>query len=112
MNLAVTLADNGVLGHYGVELIGAKLEAIKKAEDRDLFKQVMQEIGLALPRSGCIATMTEARQVMSVFCQPAGSISFPVIVFPARFQATRASPLFGARSSANWASAIERTGTS
>ena len=51
LNLAVTLAETGVLEHYGVELIGAKLEAIKKAEDRDLFKQVMQEIGLVVPRS-------------------------------------------------------------
>ena len=42
LNLAVTLAETGVLAQYGVELIGAKLEAIKKAEDRDLFKQVIQ----------------------------------------------------------------------
>src|SRR3990167_7900361 len=42
LNIAVTLAETGVLDKYGVELIGAKLEAIKKAEDRNLFKKAMQ----------------------------------------------------------------------
>src|ERR1700728_922930 len=46
LNLAVDLADSGVLERYGVELIGAKLEAIKKAEDRLLFKDAMRRIGL------------------------------------------------------------------
>ena len=46
LNLAVSLAEMGMLEKYGVELIGASFEAIKKAEDRDLFKQVMQKIGL------------------------------------------------------------------
>jgi carbamoyl-phosphate synthase large subunit len=52
LNLAVALAERGVLDRYGVELIGAKIEAIKKAEDRELFKAAMQRIGLELPRSG------------------------------------------------------------
>ena len=51
LNLAVALAEEGVLERYGVELIGAKLPAIKKAEDRDLFKQAMRKIGLEVPES-------------------------------------------------------------
>jgi carbamoyl-phosphate synthase large subunit len=51
LNLAVDLADRGVLEKYGVELIGAKLEAIKKAEDRLLFKDAMNKIGLDMPKS-------------------------------------------------------------
>ena len=51
LNLAIELAEAGVLERYGVELIGAKLAAIKKAEDRDLFKQAMIKIGLEVPAS-------------------------------------------------------------
>ena len=54
LNLAVDLADSGVLEKYGVELIGAKLEAIKKAEDRLLFKDAMNKIGLDMPRSALV----------------------------------------------------------
>src|ERR1700688_3744115 len=50
LNLAVDLADAGVLERLGVELIGAKIEAIKKAEDRLLFKDAMTKIGLDMPR--------------------------------------------------------------
>src|SRR3989449_1064833 len=50
LNLAVALAEDGTLERFGVELIGAKLPAIRKAEDRQLFKQAMERIGLALPR--------------------------------------------------------------
>ncbi len=75
LNLAVTLAENGVLEHYGVELIGAKLDAIKKAEDRDLFKRVMQDIGLTVPRSGVVSNLDEARQVL-------GTIGLPLIIRP------------------------------
>ena len=52
LNLAIELAEAGVLERYGVELIGAKLAAIKKAEDRDLFKAAMIKIGLEVPASG------------------------------------------------------------
>ena len=52
LNLAIELAETGVLERYGVGLIGAKLAAIKKAEDRDLFKQAMIAIGLQVPESG------------------------------------------------------------
>src|SRR5258706_10296724 len=51
LNLAVALAENGVLDKYGVELIGAKIDAIKKAEDRLLFKDAMRKIGLETPVS-------------------------------------------------------------
>src|SRR5258707_10962221 len=51
LNLSVDLAEAGVLDKYGVELIGAKLESIKKAEDRLLFKDAMRKIGLATPQS-------------------------------------------------------------
>ncbi len=75
LNLAVTLAEEGVLAQYGVELIGAKLDAIQKAEDRDLFKQVMQDIGLALPRSGYASTLEDAEQVMH-------KLGLPLIIRP------------------------------
>ena len=52
LNTAVAVAENGVLEKYGVELIGAKLPAIKMAEDRTLFKEAMARIGLEVPRSG------------------------------------------------------------
>src|SRR2546428_9738658 len=61
LNCAVALADAGVLERYNVELIGAKLDAIKKAEDRSLFKAAMQRIGLDLPRSGYAYTVNETR---------------------------------------------------
>src|ERR1700754_2714151 len=51
LNLSVALAEAGVLDQYGVELIGAKIDAIKKAEDRLLFKDAMRKIGLETPRS-------------------------------------------------------------
>src|SRR3981081_3450009 len=52
LNLAVDLANDGTLAKYGVELIGASIEAIKVAEDRLLFKEAMREIGLEVPDSG------------------------------------------------------------
>ena len=58
LNLAIDLAEAGVLDRYNVELIGAKLPAIKKAEDRNLFKAAMEKIGLDLPRSGYARVFT------------------------------------------------------
>jgi carbamoyl-phosphate synthase large subunit len=58
LNLAVDLSDSGVLDKFGVELIGAKLEAIKKAEDRLLFKDAMNKIGLDMPRSALVRTVS------------------------------------------------------
>jgi len=60
LNLAVELAHRGVLERYGVELIGASLEAIEKAEDRDLFKQAMERAGMQLPRSGYATSVADA----------------------------------------------------
>jgi carbamoyl-phosphate synthase large subunit len=57
LNLAVELAEAGVLDRYGVELIGAKIDAIKKAEDRLLFKDAMRKIGLETPQSQLISTV-------------------------------------------------------
>ncbi|XP_060174385.1 carbamoyl-phosphate synthase large chain, chloroplastic [Lycium barbarum] len=77
LNLAVALAESGVLEKYGVELIGAKLDAIKKAEDRDLFKQAMKNIGIKTPPSGIGNTLEECFEI-------AGEIGeFPLIIRPA-----------------------------
>ncbi len=76
LNLAVQLAEMGVLDKYGVELIGAKLEAIKKGEDRELFKRSMQKIGLEVPRSEVATNVDEALEI-------AEEIGYPVIVRPA-----------------------------
>src|ERR1700760_2491745 len=57
LNLSVELAEAGVLDRYGVELIGAKIDAIKKAEDRLLFKDAMRKIGLATPQSKLITSI-------------------------------------------------------
>jgi len=61
LNLSVDLAEAGILDKYGVELIGAKLPAIKKAEDRGLFKEAMIHCGLDLPRSQVVHTVDEAQ---------------------------------------------------
>ncbi len=76
LNLAVELAESGVLEKYGVELIGANLETIQLAEDRDLFRNAMQEIGLNVPDGGCVHTMEEAEKL-------AETIGFPLIIRPA-----------------------------
>jgi carbamoyl-phosphate synthase large subunit len=64
LNLAVALAEDGTLDRFGVELIGAKIPAIKKAEDRELFKQAMERIGLSLPRSGLARSFDEAKTIV------------------------------------------------
>src|SRR6476469_5259872 len=60
LNLSVELAESGVLDKYGVELIGAKLDAIKKAEDRLLFKDAMRRIGLETPQSQLVTKLQDA----------------------------------------------------
>lgn len=75
LNLAVKLADAGVLDRLGIELIGAKLDAIRIAEDRRLFQKAMEEIGLTMPRSGFARTIEEAREFSR-------AIGFPVIIRP------------------------------
>jgi len=75
LNLAVDLADSGVLEKFGVELIGAKLEAIKKAEDRLLFKDAMNKIGLDMPRSQLVNNVSDGLTF-------AAKIGFPVVIRP------------------------------
>jgi carbamoyl-phosphate synthase large subunit len=76
LNLAKDLAESGVLDRYGVELIGAKLGAIKKAEDRDLFRDAMLRIGQSVPRSYIATTIEEGMEAMD-------KIGFPTIFRPA-----------------------------
>lgn len=75
LNLAVKLAEAGVLDRYGVELIGAKLYAINKAEDRELFKNAMEKIGLEVPRSAYVGSMREGLDAIE-------HIGFPAILRP------------------------------
>ena len=75
LNCALDLARNGVLEKFGVELIGAKEEAIDKAEDRLKFKDAMTKIGLGSARSGIAHSMEDAHQVQA-------EIGFPVIIRP------------------------------
>jgi carbamoyl-phosphate synthase large subunit len=64
LNLAIDLANAGVLEKYGVALIGANLEAINKAEDRELFREAMSRIGLRMPASGIATNVAEARGIL------------------------------------------------
>ncbi|MGQ9555099.1 MAG: carbamoyl-phosphate synthase large subunit [Anaerolineae bacterium] len=75
LNVSVALAESGVLDRFGVELIGAKLEAVRVAEDRSLFRDAMREIGLQVPRSGLATDLTQAVEV-------ARELGFPVIIRP------------------------------
>jgi carbamoyl-phosphate synthase large subunit len=76
LNVAVQVAERGVLDRYRVELIGANLETIKKAEDRELFKKAMEAIGMDLPKGFIARTLSEARVA-------AAELGFPVIIRPA-----------------------------
>ena len=64
LNLAVELAESGVLDRFGVSLIGARLDAIMKAEDRDQFREAMKKIGLSLPVSGYAHSLEEGRKIV------------------------------------------------
>ncbi len=75
LNTALELARSGVLARYGVELIGAREEAIEKAEDRQLFKEAMTRIGLESARSGIAHSLEEALAVQA-------EIGFPIIIRP------------------------------
>jgi carbamoyl-phosphate synthase large subunit len=75
LNTAVAVAEAGILDKFNVELIGAKLPAIKKAEDRTLFKAAMGKIGLSVPGSGLAHNYTEAMQVVK-------DVGFPAIIRP------------------------------
>src|ERR671927_162226 len=71
LNLALALSDAGVLKEFGVEMIGARREAISVAEDRELFKQAMEEIGLPMPRGGFAHSWAEAEQIVEETGYPA-----------------------------------------
>src|SRR5271170_4806455 len=75
LNLAVDLADAGILDRYEVELIGAKLGPIKKAEDRLLFKDAMNRIGLDMPRSALVNNLRDGLEFST-------KIGFPVVIRP------------------------------
>jgi carbamoyl-phosphate synthase large subunit len=77
LNIAVALAKNGVLDRYNVELIGAKLPAIEKAEDRKLFNEAMAKIGVDVCPSGTASTLEEAKEI----ARRIGT--YPLIIRPA-----------------------------
>ena len=75
LNTAVKVADTGILEELGVEMLGASKEVIHKAEDRELFREAMERIGLRIPRSAIVRSMDEARKAVD-------EIGFPIIVRP------------------------------
>jgi len=75
LNTAVALAESGVLKKYHVRMLGANLRSIKKAEERDLFKKTIEDIGLEVPRSGYAHTWAEAREIVQ-------TVGFPAIIRP------------------------------
>jgi len=75
LNVAVAVAENGVLERYGVEMIGANLEAIRKAEDRELFLQAMQRAGLEMARGGFVHSFEEGMTIVE-------EVGFPAIIRP------------------------------
>ncbi len=75
LNVAVAAAESGVLERYGVEMIGANLESIKKAEDRELFLEAMKRAGLDMARGGFVETMEEGLAIVE-------TVGFPAIIRP------------------------------
>ena len=76
LNLAIELHDKGVLSEFGVEVIGARIEAIRKGEDRELFKEAMIKIGLDVPVSRCVKSLPEALNEIEAIGD------FPIIIRP------------------------------
>src|SRR5918998_305262 len=75
LNLARALSENGVLEDHGVELIGANYEAIRRAEDRELFRQTIEQAGLRVPKSATVTTIAEAERALP-------GIGLPAIIRP------------------------------
>ncbi|MGD9077516.1 MAG: carbamoyl phosphate synthase large subunit, partial [Desulfobacteraceae bacterium] len=73
LNTAVKVAETGMLERLGVEMIGAAVDVIKKAEDREQFRDAMDRIGLKVPKSGIVRDMDQAREV-------AEGIGYPIII--------------------------------
>ncbi|EOS7905082.1 carbamoyl-phosphate synthase large subunit [Enterococcus hirae] len=76
LNMAMELAESGILDELGIELLGTKLSAIDQAEDRDLFKKLMEELNQPIPESEIVTTVEEAVEF-------ANKIGYPIIVRPA-----------------------------
>src|SRR2546428_3248625 len=76
LNLAKALHDDGTLERYGVELIGVDYDAIRRAEDRELFRETMTTAGLSVPRSAIVRSMAEAERAID-------AVGLPLIVRPA-----------------------------
>jgi len=93
LNMAVKLAEAGILREYGVRLIGARLDSIKMAEDRRLFRTAMESIGLEVPRSATAGSVKDALEVVK-------DIGFPAIIRPSFTLGARdrASPTTGRNS--------------
>lgn len=75
LNTAIKVAETGILDEYGVEMIAASIDVIKKAEDRELFRAAMENIGLKVPESGFAHSVQEARDIVK-------EIGFPIIIRP------------------------------
>ena len=76
LNLAVELADAGILEKYGVEMLGTPLETIRKAEDRQLFREIMIEIGEPVPESQIVTSLEQGQKFMD-------KVGLPLVVRPA-----------------------------
>ena len=75
INLAVALHERGALEKYGIELLGAGIDALRVGEDRELFKQAMEEVGLRVLKSGYAANLVESLEI-------AGRLGYPIIIRP------------------------------
>jgi carbamoyl-phosphate synthase large subunit len=75
INLAIALEERGALSRFDVEVLGAGIEALRLGEDRLLFKQAMEEVGLKVPRSGYASSLEEAREIVA-------DVGYPVIIRP------------------------------
>ncbi|MEA2603142.1 MAG: carbamoyl-phosphate synthase large subunit [Acidobacteriota bacterium] len=75
INLAIALHERGALERFGVEVLGASIDALRLGEDRLLFKQAMEEVGLKVPKSGYAGSLEEAQEIT-------GDVGYPVIIRP------------------------------
>ena len=92
LNLALECHQRGILQKHNVELIGANIEAIKRAEDRKIFKQCMQEININVPASGLAHSLEEAKEIKE-------KIGLPLIIRPAFTLGGSGGGLFGKKKS-------------
>lgn len=78
LNLAIDLEEKGILREYNVQLLGTQIYSIKRAEDRELFKETMEKINQPIPESAIVETMAAAKEF-------ARKVGFPLIVRPASY---------------------------